>query len=77
MNFITYVLFGILLTVLVSALHERLKVRTQTVSQIAAIFGVVWVGLMIDSGMISNIGIAAVFELAVKDPEQAITVLRA
>jgi len=76
-NFITYVLFGILLTVLVSALHERLKVRTQTLSQIAAIFGVVWVGLMIASGMISNIGIAAVLELAVKDPEQAMTLLRA
>lgn len=76
-NFIMYVLFGILLAVLVLALHERLKVNTPILSQIASIFGVVWVGLVIASGMISNIGLAAALELSVKDPEQAMTVWRA
>ena len=76
-NFIMYVLFGILLAVLVLALHERLKMNTPILSQIASIFGVVWVGLVIASGMISNIGLAAALELSVKDPEQAMTVWRA
>ena len=52
-NFIMYVLFGIILAVLVLALHERLKMNTPILSQIASIFGIVWVGLVIASGMIS------------------------
>ncbi len=75
-NFIMYVLFGILLAVLVLALHERLKINTPILSQMASIFGVVWVGLVIASGMISNIGLAAAIELSAKDPEQAMTVWR-
>jgi hypothetical protein len=43
-NFIMYVLFGILLAVLVLAIHERLKMNAPALSQIASIFGVVWVG---------------------------------
>ncbi|MEW6983471.1 hypothetical protein AAD001_12540 [Colwelliaceae bacterium 6471] len=73
-NLIMYVLFGILLAVLVLAINERLKSNTPTLSQIAAIFGVVWVGLVIASGMIANIGLSAVLELSTKDPEQAMTV---
>ncbi len=76
-NFNIYVLFGILLAVLVLALHERLKMNTPILSQIASIFGVVWVGLVIASGMISNIGLAAALELSVKEPEQAMTLWRA
>lgn len=76
-NLIMYVLFGILLAVLVMALHERLKRNTPILSQIASIFGVVWVGLVIASGMIANIGLASVLELSAKDPEQAMTVWRA
>ena len=76
-NFIMYVLFGIILAVLVLALHERLKGNAPTLSQIASMFGVVWVGLVIASGMIANIGLAAVLELSTEDPEQAMTVWRA
>ncbi|QBY05992.1 DUF4386 family protein [Thalassotalea sp. HSM 43] len=76
-NLVMYVLFGILLAVLVLALHERLKVNSPILSQIAAIFGVIWVGLVIASGMIANIGLAAALELSVKDPDQAMTVWRA
>ncbi len=76
-NLIMYVLFGIILAVLVLALHERLKGNTPILSQIASIFGVVWVGLVIASGMIANIGLATALELSVKDPEQAMTVWRA
>jgi len=76
-NFIMYVLFGILLAVLVVALYERLKINAPTLSQIASVFGVVWVGLVIASGMIANIGLAAALELSTTDPEQAMTAWRA
>jgi hypothetical protein len=76
-NLIMYVLFGIILAVLVMALHERLKGNTPILSQIASIFGIIWVGLVIASGMIANIGLASVLELSAKDPEQAMTVWRA
>lgn len=76
-NLIMYVLFGIFLAVLVLAINERLKSNTPTLSQIASIFGVVWVGLVIASGMIANIGLSAVLELSTKEPEQAMTVWRA
>tara|TARA_R100001443_G_scaffold113498_1_gene128298 strand:- start:24075 stop:24743 length:669 start_codon:yes stop_codon:yes gene_type:complete len=75
-TFTIYVLFGILLAVLVLALHERLKVNTPILSQMAAIFGVVWVGLVIASGMVSNIGLAVALELSVQQPEQAMTLWR-
>lgn len=76
-NLIMYVLFGIFLAVLVLAINERLKSNTPILSQIASIFGVVWVGLVIASGMIANIGLSAVLELSTKEPEQAMTVWRA
>ncbi len=68
-----YVIFGILLAVLVLALHQRLKGDALALTQLASVFGIVWVGLIIASGMIANIGLAAVIELSVKDPDQAMT----
>ncbi len=75
-NFIMYVLFGILLTVLVVALYERVKINSPTLSQIASIFGIIWVGLVIASGMISNIGLAVALDLSIKDPDQALILWR-
>ena len=75
-NLIMYVVFGIVLAILVLAINERLKSKTPSLSQIASLFGVVWVGLVIASGMIANIGLSAVLELSTKDPEQAMTVWR-
>jgi hypothetical protein len=76
-NFVMYVLFGIVLAVLVLALHERLKKGAPTLSSLAAIFGVIWVGLVIASGMIANIGLAAAIDLANTEPQQAMTMWRA
>jgi len=76
-NIIMYVVFGIFLAVLVLAIYERLKNNSPTLSQIASIFGVIWVGLVIASGMIANIGLSTALELSTKDPEQAMTVWRA
>ncbi len=73
-NLIMYVLFGLLLAVLVVAIHERLKEKTPALSQVASVFGILWVGIVIASGMIFNIGLAAAIKLSIKDPEQAMTV---
>ena len=72
-NLIMYVVFGILLAVLVLAINERLKNNTPNLSQTASVFGIVWVGLVIASGMIANIGLAAAIELSTKNPVQAMT----
>lgn len=71
MNLLLYVMFGALLAVLVLALHERLKGHALVLSQLAAVFGLIWVALVIASGMIANIGLDAVIELSVMDIEQA------
>ncbi|MEW6998060.1 hypothetical protein AADZ86_10180 [Colwelliaceae bacterium BS250] len=73
-NLTMYVIFGILLAVLVLALHQRLKIKAPALSQTAAVFGIIWVGLVIASGMIANIGLATVIALSAKDVEQAMTV---
>ncbi len=73
-NLTMYVVFGIFLAVLVLALHQRLKTKAPALSQLAATFGIVWVGLVIASGMIANIGLGVVIDLSAKDAEQAMTV---
>ena len=73
-NLFMYVIFGIFLAVLVLSLYERLKNNAPALSQATAVFGIVWVGLVIASGMIANIGLGVVIDLSVKDPEQAMTV---
>lgn len=75
-NLVMYILFGILLAVLVVALHERLKEQASALSRIASVFGVIWVGLVIASGMLANIGLAGALELSAQDPAQAMTVWR-
>nr|WP_315486957.1 DUF4386 family protein [uncultured Undibacterium sp.] len=69
-NLLAYVIFGVLLAVLVLALHERLKNTAATLTQLASIFGVLWVGLVIASGMLANIGLNAVLKLSITEPEQ-------
>ncbi len=69
-NFLGYVVFGLLLAILVLALHERLK-QAAPLAQLASIFGILWVGLVITSGMLANIGLNAVLKLSISEPEQA------
>ena len=57
----------------VAALLESLR-HAPLLSQLASMFGVVWVGLVIASGMIANIGLATVIEMAANEPEQAMSV---
>ncbi|MFT5758762.1 MAG: hypothetical protein ACI9LM_003510 [Alteromonadaceae bacterium] len=73
-SFITYVLFGLFLSILVLALYKRFKEKAELISQGATIFGIVWVTLVIAAGMIETIGLPAINKLAVNDPEQALTI---
>ncbi|PCJ28028.1 MAG: hypothetical protein COA96_02375 [SAR86 cluster bacterium] len=73
-NLTMYVIFGIFLAVLVLALHQRLKTKSPALSQTASVFGLVWVGIIIASGMIANVGLGVVIDLSTKNVEQAMTV---
>lgn len=72
-NLTMYVAFGLFLAVLVLAIHQRMKTKAPVLSQIASVFGIIWVALVIASGMIANVGLGAVIDLSAKNAEQAMT----
>lgn len=74
MYFLMYVVFGVFLAVLVVGMHERLKHINSPAISIGTIFGVIWVGLVIASGMISNIGLAHAIGMMDANPEKAFDV---
>lgn len=69
-----FLVFGIALVPLVRALRERLRDGEPGLADTSAIFGVIWIGLMFATGMISNIGIAAVVDAADVGPAHAASV---
>lgn len=73
-NLISYVLFGILLAILVVSIHQKTKEYSPNLSTLAAAFGMVWVGLVIASGIIANIGLTAVIEIGIKEPQKAMLI---
>ncbi|MFD2561182.1 hypothetical protein [Aquimarina rubra] len=73
-NLISYVLFGVLLAVLVLAIHQRLKHNSPNLSKLAFVFGIIWVGLVIASGMIANVGLGTVVDMGSKEPENAMLI---
>jgi len=74
LNLAVYVVWGFVLVVLAHALNERLKASSPAVMQVATATGLIWAGLVIASGMISNLGIETVVGLNSTDPAQAATV---
>lgn len=73
-TFAMYILFGCLLGLLVVGLHNQLGKTGSPLVQVASIFGAVWVGLVIASGMISNIGLNAALNISTESPEKALDV---
>ncbi|TQV77564.1 DUF4386 family protein [Aliikangiella marina] len=69
MNIIGYVLFGFLLAILVLAIHRKLIATNETLVQLASIFGLIWVGIIITGGMMANIGLQTLIDLANTEPE--------
>lgn len=72
-NLIIYIIFGIFLVILALAINERLKDGAPALSQTATVFGVIWAGLVIASGMVANVGFKIVVDLYGNDPGQAET----
>ncbi len=66
-----YVMFGAVLVVLVTALHEKLAAGAPALMKVASAFGLIWAGLVIASGMIAVVGLGAVARIHVLDPQQA------
>jgi hypothetical protein len=69
--FSIYVLFGVLLAVVVVGLHEVLRGVSPPLAALASLFGVVWVGLVIASGMIYTVGLDHALNLLDESPEAA------
>jgi hypothetical protein len=70
-NIIIYLCFGIALVPLTIAVHARLTADSPLITQIATAFGLIWAGLVIASGMIANIGVGTVVDLADSESSQA------
>jgi hypothetical protein len=71
---IIYVVFGIALVPLVTALHERLRRQDEMMLRFGTLFGYIWAGLVIASGMIANLGLDTVARIYPGDARQATTV---
>ena len=68
---ITLIVFSIVLVPLTLALHERLKAGSPALTQTATAFGLIWAGLLLAGGMIANIAVGTVADLAATDAGQA------
>jgi hypothetical protein len=68
---LTYVVFGVALTVLALALHARLQAAAPALTPVATTVGLIWAGTLVASGMIFNAGITAVLGLHASDPAAA------
>lgn len=69
-----FIVFGAALVPLALALRQRLVDRAPILANTATVFAAIWAALMYATGMISNIGIEAVADLAETDPDRAVSV---
>jgi hypothetical protein len=71
---IIYVVYGVALIALTLALHKRLAKYLIPTLQIATVLGYIWSGMVIASGMITNIGLDTVAKVYLNNIEQATTI---
>jgi hypothetical protein len=69
-----FIVFGAALVPIGLALRARLADATPLLANTGMVFAAIWATLMFATGMISNIGIEAVADLAETDPDRAVTV---
>ena len=69
-----YVVFGFVLMVLAWALHGRLRDAAPTTMRLATSVALVWAGLLVAGGMVTNVAMETVVALHAADPSQAVTV---
>ena len=70
-NLVIFIVFGIALVPVVLALHQRLRDRSPALANAAGGFGLIWAGLVLAAGMVSNIAIGTVDDLHETDPAGA------
>lgn len=73
-NVVIFIIFGIALVPLVLALRERLTSESPGLAHAAGAFGLIWAGLVLAAGMVTNIAIGTVADLHDTDPAAAETV---
>jgi len=71
MYLVTYVFYGIALSVLVFSLYDRLQARAPATMRVATAIGLLWSVALVTSGMIFNYGMTTVVALDKTDPVQA------
>ena len=74
-NITIHIVFGIVLVPLVLAIGDRLRAAHSPLARMASVFGLIWAGVIVSTGMIVNITYATVTDLHGTDPEMAATVL--
>jgi fumarate reductase subunit D len=70
-NVLVYVASSVLVAVLALALYNLLKDSAPVLMQTATVFGLIWAGVLIATGMIASIGLSSVIDLYIQDPAQA------
>lgn len=68
---VIFVVFGMAIIPLARALHARLRPGSPLLADAAAVFACIWAGLMFATGMVANVGVGAVADLAEHDPDHA------
>ncbi len=68
--FIIYCVFGLSLVVLALALDRQFS-RGSALARLATIYGCIWAGLVIATGMVANVGFGMLTEVYTRSPEQA------
>mgnify|MGYP000686983171 CR=1 FL=1 len=69
-----FIVFGAALVPFGLALRQRFADRTPLLANAGMVFAAIWAALMFATGMIHNIGIEAIADLAETDPDRAVTV---
>ena len=69
---IIYVFFGSALALLCLVLHQRLYPESPLMTSLASVFGLVWVGLVVASGLVVTTGNRHVIEVYPQDRGQAV-----
>jgi hypothetical protein len=72
-NLVIHIVFGIVLVPMVLALRQQFAGVDSPLPRIAAVFGLIWSGAIVATGMVTNVGWSAVVELHATDPQGAVT----
>ena len=70
-NIAIHIVFGIVLVPLVLAIGDRLRTAHSPLARVSSVFGLIWSGVIIATGMILNIAYTTVSDLQGTDPEMA------